>query len=108
MSPQKRNISIIHNCEDHLFNWLKIRMSEHGISFDQQSNLTEVLCNYESELSFLRQHIKQIQQWNKIKEECYSLSSELNGYGEQDENFMNLVEKVAFDGQILWLTIQEN
>jgi hypothetical protein len=108
MSPQKKNISIIHNCEEHLFDWLKIRMSEHGISINQQSNLTEVLSDYENEMSFLSQHLKQIQKWNKTKEECYSLSEKLNGFGEEDEKLMYMIERVAFEGQILWLTIQEN
>ena len=83
-------------------------MSERGIAIDQLNNLTDILRKYESELFFLHQHIKQIQKWNEVKEECYELSSELNGYGEQDDRLSNLVEKVAFDGQVLWLTIQED
>ena len=83
-------------------------MHRHGIKINQKSNLTEILFNYQNQMSFLNQHLKQIRQWNEIKEECYDLSSRnLHDY-DQDERLERLVEKVAFDGQVLWMTIQEN
>lgn len=82
-------------------------MQKHGIQINQRSNLTEILFNHENQMSFLNQHLKQIQQWNKIKEECYDLSTRaLNDY-KDDERLENLVEKAAFDGQVLWMTIQD-
>jgi len=108
MNPQEKNISIIHNCEDHLFNWMKIKLKEHGFSINEQHNLSDILFAFENRMDFLRQHIKSIKKWNKIKDECYSLSSRLNGSAEGDERLNNLVEQAAFEGQILWLTIQED
>ena len=108
MSPQQKNISIIHNCEEHLFNWLKIRLHDHGVLTLDHNCLSDILSNYEKDLEFLRQHIKTIKKWNQIKEECYSLSSEMNGSGDNDEHLQGLIEKAAFEGQVLWLTIQED
>ncbi|MCG8310681.1 MAG: hypothetical protein MI975_25050 [Cytophagales bacterium] len=108
MTPQQKNINIVHNCEEHLFNWLKHVLQEHGVSIDETSNLTEVLSIYENELDSLRQHLKPLQKWNKIKDECYNLSNKLNGQGEYDEQLYALSEKAAFEGQILWLTIRES
>lgn len=107
MSPQHKNINIIHNCEEHLCNWLKIRLVEKGVSVDHKADLTEILEHHTEELDTLRQHIKPLKKWNSIKNRCYSMSTKLNGYAEQDEELGNLIEKAAFEGQILWLTIKE-
>ena len=108
MTAHQKNIHIVHNCEEHLLNWLKIILRDHGIVVNDSSNLTEVLAKYEKELDSLRQHIKPLKKWNKIKNECYSLYTKLNGNGENDELFFTLSERAAFEGQILWLTIREN
>lgn len=108
MSPQQKNISIIHSCEEHLFNWLKMKLVEHGISIPDEQSLSDILSTYENKLEFLRQHIKPIQKWNKVKDECYSLSAGLNGNAEHDDQLMVLIERAAFEGQVLWLTLQED
>lgn len=107
MSPQYKNINIIHNCEEHLYNWLKVRLVERGVSVEHTANLSEILEHHESELDTLKQHIKPLKKWNKIKDRCYSLSTSLNGSAEQDEELGNLIEKAAMEGQVLWLTIKE-
>lgn len=108
MSPQQRNISIIRNCEDHFCDWLKNQLGNNGILTDDQVGLTEILSNHENELDSVRQHLKPIKRWNKVKDECFGLSSRLNGNGESNDKLSVLVEKTAFEGQILWLTIQDS
>lgn len=108
MSPQQKNISIIHNCENHFCDWLKNRLVNHGIPINNQYSLSEILLNHESELEFVRQHIKPIKKWNTNKDECFNLSEKLNGRGNNDDHLMVLIERTAFEGQILWLTIQES
>ena len=108
MNPQQKNINIVHNCEEHLYNWLKVRLNQHGIYIDKPCSLAEILSLYEKESDALKQHIEPIQKWNKIKDECYELSTKLNGQGEYDDQLYALSERAAFEGQILWLTIREN
>jgi len=108
MSPQQKNISIIHNCENHFCDWLKIRLVDQGIPINIKYGLSEILLKHESELEFVRQHIKPIKKWNNSKDECYNLSSKLNGRGSNDDHLLVLIEKTAFEGQILWLTIQDS
>ena len=108
MSPQQRNINIIHNCEDHFSDWLRQQLNSHGILLNKQIGLTEMLSVHERELESVKQHLKPIKKWNAIKDECYAMSTRLNGGGEQDEQLSVLVEKTAFEGQILWLTIQDS
>lgn len=108
MSPQQRNISIIHNCENHFCDWLRNQLGSHGVLIKGKVGLTEILTNHENELNSVRQHLKPIKKWNITKDECYSLSSRLNGNGENDDRLGILVEKTAFEGQILWLTIQDS
>jgi hypothetical protein len=108
MSSKEKDIHIIHNCEEHFYNWLKFRLLQKGILVDKLSTLTDILVNHEKELIALKQHIKQLKKWNRIKDEFYKLNTRLNGDGENDEYLQSLIEKVAFEGQILWLTIQED
>ncbi|NJN24632.1 MAG: hypothetical protein HC819_00840 [Cyclobacteriaceae bacterium] len=108
MSPRQKNISIIHNCEQHFSEWLKCRLSEKGIADYDYDNLTEVLRHHEKTLGEIRQHIKPLLKWNKIKDECYLLSTKLNGSADSDEYTMSLMEKTAFEGQVLWLTLQQD
>jgi len=108
MSPKQKNISIIHNCENHFYHWLKLRLLQNGVTVDDHCTLTDILINHEKELVALKQHIKQLQKWNKVKEECFSLTTKLNGDGESDDHLQFLIEKAAFEGQVLWLTIQED
>ena len=106
MSPEQNNISIIHNCEKHFFDWLKFRLNEKGVTIHCNTNLTDVLLNHGNELEELRQHLKPLNRWNKFKNECFLLSERLNGSAESDEYLIELMEKTAFEGQILWLTFQ--
>ena len=108
MSPRQKNINIIHNCEELFSKWLKVRLGNKGISINGNGDLSELLNSHEQELAYVKQHIKPLQRWNKIKTECYSLTSELNGTANSDDNYAKLVEKTAFEGQILWLTLQED
>lgn len=108
MSPKQRNINIIHNCETHFYNWLKARLIEMGISVDSQQNLSGILVDHEYELDIIKQHFKPLQKWSKIKDECYSRTAQLNGSAQSDEYLLELVEKTAIEGQVLWLTLQEN
>ena len=107
MSPRQKNINIIHNCEKHFFNWLTIRLMEMGVTIESQHDLSEILLNHEKELGLIHQHLKPLQKWSRIKDECFSRSSQLNGNAESDEYLGELLEKTAFDGQVLWLTLQE-
>ena len=108
MSPKQRNINIIHNCEEHFYNWLKTRLIEMGISVDSQKNLSGILVDHQYELDIIKQHLKPLQKWSKTKDECYSRTTQLNGSAQSDEYLLELVEKTAIEGQVLWLTLQEN
>jgi hypothetical protein len=107
MTAIEKNIDVIHNCEERFYNWLKVHLSENGMYRQEQSNLSGILENYETELSTFRQHLKPLLRWNKIKEECYTLTTRLNGQADNDDYLRGLIEKTAFEGQILWLTFQE-
>jgi len=107
MNTIEKNIGIIHNCEERFYNWLKSRLSDHGINQLDQADLSGLLELYEGELSGFKQHLKPLLKWNRIKNECYDLNDRLNGSAMNDESLNNLVEKTAFEGQILWLTFQE-
>lgn len=108
MSPEQNSIHIIHNCEKHFFELLRSYLVERGIVLDHQENLSDVLAHYERALDTIKQHLKPLQRWNKTKDECYALSLKLNGNAEKDEYLIDLMEKTAFEGQILWLTLQED
>ena len=107
MSATEKNINIIHNCEERFYNWLKSRLDEHGINLQDQSNLSGLLEHYENELSTFKQHLKPLLKWNRTKDECYKMNEQLNGHAGQDQFLNDLIEKTAFEGQILWLTFQE-
>ncbi len=107
MSAALRNIDIIHNCEDRFFNWLKYELACQGVSAEDFKDLSELLTHHEAELIHFRQHLKPLKKWDKTRLECYALSSSLNGSAEKDEDHLSLLEKTAFEGQVLWLTIQE-
>jgi hypothetical protein len=108
MSPKQKNINVIHNCEELFSNWLKVRLGEKGISINESDKLSELLICHGHELANFKQHLKPLVKWNKIKDECYDLSTRLNGIGKNDEQLVDLIEKTAFEGQILWLTLQED
>lgn len=108
MNATKKNIDIIQNCEERFYNWLKTRLTDQGINLRQQPNLSEILENYQKELSVYRQHLKPLLKWNRVKDECVALNKKLNGHAENDQILSELIEKTAFDGQILWLTFQED
>jgi hypothetical protein len=108
MSPRQRNINTIQNCEKHFYIWLKARLKEMGVSVDQQQNLSDILLNYEFELDIIKQHLKPLQRWCQIKDECISLTVQLNGKAQSEENLVEMVEKTAIEGQVLWLTLQED
>ncbi len=107
MNPQQKNINIIHSCEEHFFELLKLRLGEQGISIEDSMSLSEILQLYSKQLDSLRQHIKPLLKWDKVKDECYSLSNKMNGSGKRDEYLQSLIEKVAFEGQVLRLTIHD-
>jgi hypothetical protein len=107
MTAVEKNIDVIHNCEQRFYNWLKFHLSSHGVYGIDQSDLSGILQHYEGELTMFKQHLKPLLKWNKIKEECYTLNTQLNGRAETDENLQKLIEKTAFEGQVLWLTFQE-
>ena len=108
MSPKQKNINIIYNCEKLFSDWMKVRLGEKGISISNNKNLSVLLFSHEYELDNFKQHLKPLQKWNKNKDECYRLSTKLNGTAENDEQLATLIEKTAFEGQILWLTLQED
>ena len=107
MSAIKRNIDIIHNCEERFYNWLKYRLNENGIELNEQPNLSNILEQYQTELITFKQHLKPLLKWNKVKDECFKLNARLNDHADNDEYLNDLIEKTAFEGQILWLTFQE-
>lgn len=107
MSVVSRNIDIIHNCEDRFFNWLKIKLACQGISADDFRNLSELLECHEKELVHFHQHLKPLKKWNQTRLECDKLNASLNGNAENDEYLAGLLERTAFEGQVLWLTFQE-
>lgn len=108
MSPKQKNINVIHNCEELFTNWLKVRLENKGISISENDKLSELLICHENEFTYLKQHIKPLLKWNKIKDECYNLTTKLNGTAKKDKQLVRLIEKTAFEGQILWLTLQED
>ena len=108
MSPKQKNINIIYNCEELFSDWMKVRLGEKGISISNSESLSVLLFSHEFELVNFKQHIKPLQMWNRNKDECYKLSTKLNGTAENDELLAALIEKTAFEGQILWLTLQED
>ena len=107
MSPKQKNINIIYNCEELFSDWMKVRLGEKGISISKSESLSVLLFSHEFELVNFKQHIKPLQKWNKNKDECYKLSTEINGNSEYNEQFTAFAEKTAFEGQVLWLTLQE-
>ena len=106
MIPKQENINIIHNCEELFSKWLLARLGNKGISINGIGGLSELLNSHEQELSDIKQHIKPLRKWNKIKDECYSLTAKLNGAANINDQYAELIEKTAFEGQILWLTLQ--
>lgn len=108
MSPKQKNINIIHNCEVHFHDWLISRLAENGILVQSQENLSVVLTNHGNSVDAIGQHLKPLQKWNKSKDECYSLSVKLNGKAENNKYLADLMERTAFEGQILWLTLQQD
>lgn len=104
MSPRQKNINIIHNCETLFSNWLLVRLGKIGISLKDTCGLSELLNGHDQELANLKQHIKPLRRWNKSKDDCYSLTAKST----VDEHHSELVEKTAFEGQILWLTLRED
>jgi hypothetical protein len=107
MNTVQKNIDIIHNCEERFFNWLLLKLSCQGIAPVDQTDLSELLEHYEGELVDFRQHLKPLVRWNRVKDACVELSYDLNGQAENDEDLLDLLEKTAFEGQVLWLTFQE-
>ena len=108
MIKQQKNLGIIHNCEELFSKWLKARLENRGIPITNGEQLSELLINYEHELANLKQQIKPLQKWNKIREECVELKTTINGGVGNDEHLSKLIEKTAFEGQILWLTFQDD
>jgi hypothetical protein len=108
MTAIKKNINIIHNCEERFYNWLKSKLSEKGINFIEQPSLSDLLEHYERELLSDNQHLKPLQKWDKVKNECLGQSRRLNGQADQNHDLVDLIERTAFEGQILWLTFQED
>lgn len=108
MTAIKKNINIIHNCEERFYNWLKSKLSGKGINFIEQPNLSDLLEHYERELLSDNQHLKPLQKWDKVKNECLGQSTRLNGQADQNRDLVDLIERTAFEGQILWLTFQED
>ncbi len=107
MNTVQKNFDIIHNCEERFFNWLVFKLSCQGILPGDQTDLSDLLEHYEEDLISYRQHIKPLVRWNKVKDACYDFNASLNGYAENDEDLIDLLEKTAFEGQVLWLTFQE-
>jgi hypothetical protein len=107
MSPQQKGIDIIHNCERHFYEWLKVLVHEKGIDPEKHKNLSEILKLIENNSQDYKQHIKPLIKWDKTKNECYILSDKLNGSAENDEELSELIEKTAFEGQILCLTLRD-
>ncbi len=107
MIKQQKNLGIIQNCEELFSDWLKARLKNKGIPINSSEHLTELLSKYEDEMINFNQQIKPLQKWNKIREECFGLTTKLNGGGGNDKQLADLIEKTAFEGQILWLTFQE-
>jgi hypothetical protein len=107
MNTVQKNIDIIHNCEERFFNWLLLKLSVQGITPGVQNDLSELLDHHEGDLTSFRQHLKPLVRWNKVKDACYEMSYDLNGHAESDEDLLDLLEKTAFEGQVLWLTFQE-
>ncbi len=108
MNATKKNIDIIHNCEERFYNWLKARLNDQGVNLREQPSLSIILDHYQGQLTVYRQHLKPLQKWNRVKDECYQLSNKLNGNADKDQYLSELLEKTAFEGQILWLTFQED
>jgi hypothetical protein len=107
MNTVQKNIDIIHNCEERFFNWLQLKLSCQGITPGDQTDLSELLDHHEGDLDNFRQHLKPLVRWSKVKDVCYEMSYDLNGQAESDEDLLDLLEKTAFEGQVLWLTFQE-
>ncbi len=99
-------IDIIHTCEDLFSEWLIKRLKLIGREVSRDLAFSDILSIYENELSIDQQHIKPLMKWNEHKTKCYSYTTDkMNGNSKNIQDFM---EKTAFDGQVLWLTLQEN
>jgi len=107
MSTIEKNIDIIHNCEERFYKWLRSRLLDHGIKLQDQQDLSHLLESHEGELQIFKQHLKPLLKWNQVKDECYKMNARLNGHAQHDEYLNQLIEQTAFDGQVLWLTFQE-
>ncbi len=103
------NFDTIQNCEQHFCKWIKVRLHQHGIHTDYHQNLKELLHRHSEELDQMEQHIKPLKRWCQIKDECYGLAGDMDDVATFDEpQIKELMEKIAFEGQILLLTMQDS
>lgn len=93
-------IGIISHCEKLFTEWLCKKLSQAGHSMQTDADLSEILLKYEKKCSGDQQHVKPLLSWNDKR--CFCLNQIKNG--QYDKDLQYLLEKTAFEGQVLLLT----
>jgi hypothetical protein len=97
-------IGIISQCEKLFIEWLCHKLSQAGHSIKGDSDLSEILVNYEKKCNGDQQHLKPLLSWNDKR--CLCLDQLKNDQSVPDKELKYLLEKTAFEGQVLLLTFK--
>ena len=89
--------------------WVKGKLIQGGIDFDDSMSFNELLKEYETNLKSDKQHVNPLLNWIKEKNRCENLKSTKSNNGNHlDQSQFHLLEKTAMDGAVLLLTFQSN
>ncbi len=108
MSPLRRNIDIIHTCEQHFYNWLRTQLLSKGIESSEKQTLSALLSKHLRDLAEFRQQLIPLNKWDKQKTKCYKIKSISSDDSDLNDAELELFEQTAFEGQILLMTFQDN
>ncbi len=108
MKTINQHISTINFCENLFCTWVKNELRKVGVELNGEIEFSEILSRYTKEFQSENQHIKPLVRWNENKKRCVNLSSKKNLVNGDFKNYESLLEKTAFDGQVLWLTLKNN
>lgn len=95
-------IGIISQCEKLFIEWLSNKLTSAGHSIQNNSDLSEILVSYENKCKGDQQHIKPLLSWNDKRSYCLERLEN----SQYDNDLHYLLEKTAFEGQVLLLTFK--
>ncbi|MGF1638094.1 MAG: hypothetical protein ACFCUU_13535 [Cyclobacteriaceae bacterium] len=100
----KRYQESIKHCEHLFLAWLQGKLASNGVKAYEFKDLTVALKEYEKFFKGDQQHIKPLMHWNENRLRCDNF---LPIHTENHSmEFLYLLEKTAFDGQVLLLTFK--